>query len=700
MKNLNKLLIIAFAFTGILANAQNNVIPCYADEMQQAYFDANPQAKIAHDQTLQELRAYQNNSNVSNKKAAGDTIPVVFHIIYDSPNSNISKAQILDGLRVLNEDYNGMNADTSLVRPIFKSRIADVGVTFVLATKDPLGNCTEGITRTFSSLTNDADNSVKNVVGWNNDKYLNIWVVNSIDAGGLTGGIILGYANFPSPGQSAFFDGIVMRHDRLGEIGTSVSDGRTLSHEVGHYLGLPHTFQGGCGNDPNTDGDGIHDTPPVASSTSGCPLSRNSCSNDSPDEPDQIENHMDYSSCSHMFTNGQKNVMQFYLHHATTRGQLTNSANLRATGVAPGSQLSNCAPVADMNLEQDLICVGGNVTYSETSYNGTPTTWAWNFPGGTPSTSGSPNPNIVYNTPGIYDATVTVSNAAGSDSKTISQRVIVRPNTPLYWNSFSEGFESITVPNTYWSVLNPQQNRQWAVTNRAAYTGNQCVWFNNFNSGSGNVDELITPGINIQGLASAEIKFWYAYAERADENSDNLRIYVSIDCGQTWTLRRTLAATLLESVPNKVTPFTPQSQSEWREGIVNVSAFIPQGDNLLVKFQFNSGGGNNLYIDDINITGAIGLNEITTEALDLKVMPNPANQSAVINFNIETPQEISIKVVDMLGREIKAVDTKAYEAGEHNLPLSLPAGTKKGLYFLVFETQGKQLHQKFIYTNN
>lgn len=696
MKSLYKqLFIFAFALAGTLANAQNNTIPCYADEKQQAYHDANPAAKLAYEQKVQELRAYQNNINTAKQVTGNDTIPVVFHIIHDSPNSNISKAQIEDGLRVLNEDYNNMNADTSQVRSIFKSRIGDVGVTFVLATKDPQGNCTEGITRKFSTLTNDADNSVKNIVAWNNDKYLNVWIVNSIDGGGVNG-IILGYANFPNPGQSGFFDGIVMRHDRLGEIGTSVSDGRTLTHEVGHYLGLPHTFQSGCGG-----GDGVADTPPVATSTSGCPSVKNTCSNDSPDEPDQIENHMDYSSCSHMFTNGQAAVMQFYLSDASTRGKLTNSTNLRATGVAPGSQLSNCAPIADLNVDQTLICEGGNVNFSETSYNGTPTTWTWSFAGGTPSTSSSATPNVVYNTAGTYDVTVTVGNASGSSSKTITERVIVKSANANYTNTFIEGFENISsIPDNDWTVLNPQQNRAWQVFQGAGHTGNKSVKFNNFNSGIGNTDELITPGINITGLVNAEIKFWYAYAERQDSDFDNLRIFISLDCGQTWILRRTLAATLLESVPNKVAPFTPQNANEWREGSIDVSSFIPQGDNLLVKFQFNSGGGNNLYLDDINISGPIGLNEITAEAFNLKVMPNPANQSAVVNFSIETPQDITIKVVDMLGREIKTLDANRYNKGEYNLPLNLPAGTKQGLYFLVFETQGKQIHQKFIYSNN
>ena len=205
----------------------------------------------------------------------------------------------------LNEDYRRLNADTADTRSIFKSVAADVEVEFQLARLDPSGNCTEGITRTYSTLTNNASNNVKSLISWNNKRYLNIWVVASINIPGGPNNV-LGYAYQPvSGGNNPTFDGVVIRHDQVGTIGTAASPtlggenfGRTLTHEVGHYLGLDHTFDGRC-----FGGDGCGDTPPAADPNYGCPTGINSCSNDAPNLPDQIENYMDYSDggCQNMY---------------------------------------------------------------------------------------------------------------------------------------------------------------------------------------------------------------------------------------------------------------------------------------------------------------------------------------------------------------------------------------------------------------
>ena len=127
--------------------------------------------------------------------------------------------------------------------------------------------------------------------------------MNSI-AGSTPNLITLGYAYRPYFGQTYDKDGVIIRHDRFGTIGTGVSRGRTLTHEVGHYLSLRHPFDRGC-----SPGDGIADTPPVASANFGaCNFSANSCHNDTPDEPDMIENYMDYADdvCTNALYPGPK----------------------------------------------------------------------------------------------------------------------------------------------------------------------------------------------------------------------------------------------------------------------------------------------------------------------------------------------------------------------------------------------------------
>jgi hypothetical protein len=232
------------------------------------------------------------------------TIPVVFHVMYYDQTDNISEAQINDALIRLNKDFRRLNSDAGQLRSIFTARAADLNIEFVRAKVDPTGKCTNGITRTQTPLTLAASNNVKSVVGWDNKKYLNIWVVRDIDlAGTQPNVIVLGYAAFPYNGLPGTQDGIVIRHDQVGGTGTSVSNGRTLTHEAGHYFNLYHTFQGGCGQ-----GDQCADTPPVTTASDGCNKTQNTCTNDVPDLPDMLENYMDYSddNCMNTFTLDQR----------------------------------------------------------------------------------------------------------------------------------------------------------------------------------------------------------------------------------------------------------------------------------------------------------------------------------------------------------------------------------------------------------
>ena len=269
-------------------------------------------------------------------------IPVVFHVIHLNGEGNISREQILDQIDVLNEDFSNLNANKYAIRAPFLKDTTNMDIEFRLANMDPQGNCTDGINRVYSPYSNNSSQTteeIKSLPGlqWDYRKYLNIYVVNSIDNSGGTG-IILGYAVFPFS-TSAARDGIVLRHDRVGRIGTAATTndgGRTLTHEVGHWLGLFHTFQGGCSG----FGDGCADTPPVNGTfvNANCPANGNSCSTDAPDRLDMWENYMDYSNgtCMAMFTKDQRTRAYSSLTQ-TPRNSLLTNANHIATGVVPSS---------------------------------------------------------------------------------------------------------------------------------------------------------------------------------------------------------------------------------------------------------------------------------------------------------------------------------------------------------------------------
>ena len=237
------------------------------------------------------------------------TIPVVVHIVYRTSSENISDAQVQSQIDVLNEDFRRLNMDASNTPALFQGAAADVEIQFCLATRDPLGNPTNGITRTqttktsFSVYTDDVKYSSQGGKdAWPTDQYLNIWVCR------LSGGV-LGYAQFPNGGPAAT-DGVVIDFRYFGRGGSAqapYNKGRTATHEVGHWLNLRHIWgDAQCGDDY------VNDTPTQQGPNYGCPtFPHPTCGNAS----DMFMNYMDYTddACMNLFTQGQKTRMRAVL---------------------------------------------------------------------------------------------------------------------------------------------------------------------------------------------------------------------------------------------------------------------------------------------------------------------------------------------------------------------------------------------------
>lgn len=275
-----------------------------------------------------------------NKADAVYRIPVVVHVVYNGAAQNLPDSVIIDQIRVLNEDYGRLNADTVNMRVDFEPVKGNPKIEFVLAQIDPQGNPTIGITRTstttqtfgsFGLLTGDFTTleAVKSTADggqdpWDQARYLNIWVCNMELP--LLGPALLGYAtpptglpNWPAGQTPDLIDGVVIQYQAFGsnnpiplDFGQGPLDvrGRTCVHEVGHYLGLRHIWgDGDC-----TQQDGIDDTPNADNqSNQDCNFTKNTCVDDiaSADLPDMVENFMDYSSetCQNSFTDGQVLLM-------------------------------------------------------------------------------------------------------------------------------------------------------------------------------------------------------------------------------------------------------------------------------------------------------------------------------------------------------------------------------------------------------
>lgn len=650
---LKNLILLVLLFANFIVYSQVTNEPCAFDRL------------INNHKIIPSEIIIKNGQTLSRSTHDIKMIPVVVHVFHQNGTENISDSQVMSQITVLNEDFgklSGTNGDGSGV---------DTKVRFCLAKIDPNGNCTNGIVRINSSLTNHKTYErplLKQMSFWDNTKYLNIYIVKSIPGG------TLGYSSFP--GGPPAEDGLVVRHNYFGKIGTASSSlGRTGTHEVGHWLGLYHTFNNSCGTDLCTDGDYVCDTPPVSSANFGCTV-RNSCSNDSPDVNDLIENYMDYTSetCSDMFTNGQKLRVQSTLN--TLRQVIWSNANLIATGcdsafVAP----SICNVVSNFVSLNPMICIGNTVNFTDISLNGA-NSWQWFFSGGTPATSSAQNPQIVYNSLGSYDVKLVVSNGATSDSITITNYISV--TTPGVGRSlpFQENFESNVFPPNGITINNPDGGIGWELDSNASASPIHSISLDNLNSTNyGTIDEVILPYLDLSSNSSTSfMKFKWAYAKSVSLYTDEMIVQLSIDCGATWNQIYYRSDANLATGPTQTTPFIPDL-SQWKSALLNLFAYKNE-TNVLIKIMNVTDGGNFLYIDDINIGDrTLTVSESKVEN-DFIVFPNPSNGSFTMAITNPDYFEKGISIYSSIGVLVKSIPiiSNTTEINMTDIP--------KGIYFI------------------
>lgn len=634
-------------------------------------------------------------------KKATIIIPIVFHVITWNGNGNATKTEIENAVNVINQDFKRTNPDASNTRALFAPYAASLDIEFRLARKDPNGQCTEGIVRVEDSRTMLADDAVKAASRWDPKKYFNVWIVDFID-GSAPPSYIAGYAQFPSSGINNTY-GVIIDNTFL--------TGRTLTHEIGHCLNLFHTFQSGCGNtNCSTSGDMCCDTPPVSTSSGSCDYTENTCSNDASHAPynanvlDQIENYMSYNSCQNMFSLNQKTRMMATLNStSTTTGlaQLWAPSNLTFTGT-DDPYVSNpiCIPWgADFTYNKTKVCEGEAVTFSDlNTYNATPTLWDWTFVGGTPSTSTASSPVITYNTAGSYGATYSPGTTAGYFTPAVSKSNIITVSTiaAQYNIPFIETMENTTTYNNDWEVVT-QSGNGWQNVNTAAYTGSRSAKVNNLANAANDVTELISTSYNLTTMQNPFITWKAAYAKKTTGGNDILTLYSSIDCGASWQILTIKSASTMSSAPATDAAFTPSGTAQWKANSFTFSSTLAAKTNVRFKFHFKSNGGNNIYLDDINIDGTVGVEE-NKVINNLNIFPNPMNESAALSFGLSKEvKNLSITMRDVLGKEVtKIVNGQYFSAGRYTLSIDKEKKLQSGLYFIEFNADNKVTVEKLI----
>jgi hypothetical protein len=347
-------------------------------------------------------------------------IPVVVHILHNGEsvgqNVNLDNAQILAGINNANQKWN--NADGTG---------ADMQIRFCLATVDPNGNATNGITRTNASSIPDYANkgvilsyesntnelALKNLSNWPHDKYYNIWIVNKFNAGWG------GYAYFAS----------TVNYDQDGAliVYNGFTSGSLLAHELGHAFNLYHTFQGANGgncplnDDCLTQGDKVCDTPPHQQSH----CSTSSC--ESGNLQNTTGNYMSYCGGLNRFTEGQKSRVDATLVYST-----------RATLVNSNACAGGCGSFPEAKFDYTTNNLIGNFVNQSLDA----TEIIWDFGDGSTALNFN-NISHVYSEPGIYAVSITAVDACGVVDKTtqnvdmavlsnstnsLAEKVVLSPN--------------------------------------------------------------------------------------------------------------------------------------------------------------------------------------------------------------------------------------------------------------------------------
>ena len=710
----NLLSFLAFAILTFTSYSQENSIDysnvrdgetveyCTQHKRQNEYLLAHPEAA----QQLKDLElGNQNENSTFGQKATILYIPVVFHVLHNGGVENISDEQIIDAVSVLNRDFAKLNTDANNVVSAFQGVPANSDIQFRLATIAPDGTCFSGITRTQSPLAFDGSsggnqvNAIKNGNDiyqgeWAGNKYLNFFVV--AEAGGAAG-----YTYNPIPGFSSMGNGIWILNTYTGSIGTSsVHSSRSLTHEVGHWLNLSHPW--GPNNNPGNasscgSDDGVQDTPTCIGLTA-CNLTANSCDEDNNywgfDQIDNTENYMDYSYCSKMYTPGQVTRMRNALQSNTGgRNNVMSAGNLIATGADGNPYLCK----ADFSVNRTSICSGDQIVFTDESYNAV-NGWVWTFTGGTPSSSSDQNPTITYNTPGLYQVKLVATDGTNNDDEIKVSYIRVLPSSSTI--PLLEGFESYSTLNNIpeWQVVNDE-----GIGFEIGSTGlnsSKSAKIMNFTQGSGSKDELISSPIDLSNVSgSMTLSFRYAHKRKSSNDDDWLKVLISNSCGENFVLRKSLHGVSLSTAVSS-SSFVPSTESDWKTiHMTNVTSSY-WVDNFRFKFQFTAGGGNNMYIDNINIYEGTPSDDlvagITENELiqNLVLYPNPTDDELNVQFSLESSQEVIVQIQDLSGKVLQNNLINANTGT--NLVFMNTSELSSGMYFMKINIGGAQKTIQFV----
>lgn len=667
-------------------------------EMAQQAEEQEQRARKTLPRYIQSVR-YKQAKRANGNTAPSYIIPVVVHVAHDNgPElTYTTPAQIDAAIALLNRDFRKRNADSSLINWRFAGLAADVDIEFRLAKKDPQGRCHPGYNYVQYANTAAGSEDVKNLIRWPRENYLNVWVVREIGSGAG------GYAFLPQNAGNTN-DGIVIRALQFGPNvfggGTEGLAARSLTHEVGHYLGLRHTWGGsnnpGLASNCGAPGDGISDTPETIGAVAACDTLQSSCG-----PVANVENYMDYANCPRMFTIEQAAVMQNTLNTYSFRLSLWQPANLAATGV--DGSLANCRPLLVFSQNFTEACTGQNLNYTATVAAGAndPTlVYTWEISGPENFTVSGDSVNFTVNTPGFYNIKLVAVNSQGRDSLVVPNAIRVRPNNaivkaPITWPLNATPFsDDPALAGIVWDSRTSAAHG----FRHATVGGNGVIELPLSQLSKEAVSYLISPQIDVSAFVGQTVPF-YLYHRRAaikqNNNGDGMmRVQVSTDCGATWRLVRifntTSANNFFTTNSTNLGNWVPQP-TEWASDSMSLAPYRNAG-RLMVRYEVSEVEfSQRLYLDDIRIGNSITSVSAWQSSLSgLQVRPNPGQGQGTVQLDLQQGASVNLQITDLLGRSIGHREMGNLPPGSHELDLQQLGGRLAPGIYLVSAQAGPQ----------
>jgi PKD repeat protein len=354
----------------------------------------------------------------------------------------------------------------------------------------------------------------------------------------------------------------------------------------------------------------------------------------------------------------------------------------------------NLTPVANFSSSESSICADGTVTFSNQSINATSGV-EWTFEGGIPEISTESDPTVTYPSPGEFPVKLKVSNGDLADSLTVDAYVEVFSGMEA---PFTEDFEEQTSDLEGWEITGPSNASGWTLNENIGFQSESSVFIENFQTPTNDQFRLITGLLDLTPLDTAILSMRVAYAEKPDSEYEALRVFMSSDCGESWTLKRVFTSSnALPSVEPTNSYFVPESSSEWNFLMVDNIDPDERTSQVRFRFAFYSNGGNNLYLDDINLSSEVNLSSINPAQLSgsINIYPNPSHGEVNLDLELRQSESVELILMDQVGRTVLRDGPLPLNAGLNQLKLSA-TGLAEGTYLLEVAGESGVLHRKIV----